>query len=79
MQLISANTVSWVSVSHREDYLRVLLDAAIELGMDLQLGACVERIDFDKTEVELADGRIITGDVIIGADGQDNNPQVSYI
>jgi salicylate hydroxylase len=39
------------------------------LGVKLRLKADVCDVDFDYTEVKLRDGEVISGDVIIGADG----------
>lgn len=51
------------------DYHRILLDEAIRLGAVLQLGAEVEDIHTEQPAVLLADGRCISADVVIGADG----------
>lgn len=51
------------------DYHRILLDEAIRLGVDLQLGAEVKDIYTEEPAVLLADGRYISADVVIGADG----------
>lgn len=51
------------------DYHRVLLDEAIRLGAVLQLGAEVEDIYTEQPAVLLADGRCMSADVVIGADG----------
>lgn len=58
------------SVAHREDYHRVLLNAAIELGAEIELNASVKEIDFESTTVILESGKEILGDVILGADGE---------
>lgn len=52
------------------DYHRILLDEAIRLGAVLQLGAEVEDIYTEQPAVLLADGRCISADVVIGADGK---------
>ncbi|KAJ5177578.1 Monooxygenase FAD-binding [Penicillium coprophilum] len=59
----------WIII-HRVDYHRILLDEAVRLGAVLQLGAEVEDIHTDQPAVLLADGRCISADVVIGADGQ---------
>ncbi|KAJ5807396.1 hypothetical protein N7447_010852 [Penicillium robsamsonii] len=59
----------WIII-HRVDYHRILLDEAIRLGAVFQLGAEVEDVYTDQPAVLLADGRCISADVVIGADGQ---------
>ncbi|OQE44982.1 hypothetical protein PENCOP_c002G02466 [Penicillium coprophilum] len=59
----------WIII-HRVDYHRILLDEAVRLGAVLQLGSEVEDIHTDQPAVLLADGRCISADVVIGADGQ---------
>ncbi|KAJ5804400.1 uncharacterized protein N7518_000703 [Penicillium psychrosexuale] len=59
----------WIII-HRVDYHRILLDEAIRLGAVLQLGAEVEDIYTEQPAVLLADGRCISADIVIGADGQ---------
>ncbi|KAF2195636.1 FAD/NAD(P)-binding domain-containing protein [Zopfia rhizophila CBS 207.26] len=56
-------------VIHRADYQRILVDEAKLLGAEIRLGANVIDVDFAGTNVTLADGEVIKGDVIIGADG----------
>lgn len=41
-----------------------------ELGVEVVLGAKVERIEFDTGEAYLDTGAVIKSDVIIGADGK---------
>lgn len=57
------------SVIHRADYQRVLVEEAKRLGVELRLKADVQDIDFERTGVTLRNGAMISGDVIIGADG----------
>ena len=52
------------------DYHRILLDEAIRLGAVLQLGAEVENVYAQQAVVLLTDGRRISADVVIGADGK---------
>ncbi|KAJ5782279.1 hypothetical protein N7457_004053 [Penicillium paradoxum] len=59
----------WIII-HRVDYHRILLDEAIRLGAVLKLGAEVVDISTDEPAILLADGRRISVDVVIGADGQ---------
>jgi flavin-dependent dehydrogenase len=56
------------SVIHRADYHQILLDNARSLGVEIRLGALVEKILVDETAV-IVGAETITGDVIIGADG----------
>jgi salicylate hydroxylase len=58
-----------LSIIHRVDYHRILLDEAIRLGAVLRLGAEVIDISTEKLTARLADGTTIRADVIIGADG----------
>lgn len=59
-------------VIHRADYQMILLNRAIALGANVRLGAEAVDIDFEKTQVVLLDGSIVTGDVIVGADGKES-------
>lgn len=52
------------------DYHRILLDEAIRLGAVLRLGAEVEDVYTEQPAVLLVDGRCISADVVIGADGK---------
>ncbi|KAF7166261.1 hypothetical protein CNMCM5623_000018 [Aspergillus felis] len=57
----------WI-VIHRADYHQILLDKARDLGVEIRLGALVEKILVDDTAVTVGQ-ETITGDVIVGADG----------
>ncbi|EAW17776.1 putative salicylate hydroxylase [Aspergillus fischeri NRRL 181] len=57
----------WI-VIHRADYHQILLDKARDLGVEIHLGALVEKVLVDETAV-IVGSETITGDVIIGADG----------
>jgi len=59
----------WV-VIHRADYLEILVETAKLLGVDIQLNAIIKHIDFEKTVVHFADGKVLAADVIVGADGK---------
>ncbi|KAI0328274.1 FAD/NAD-P-binding domain-containing protein [Cubamyces sp. BRFM 1775] len=48
----------------------VLYEAAIRAGVRVRFNAEVASIDPEEHEVELATGEVLTGDVIIGADGE---------
>lgn len=62
-------TLTLCRIIHRVDYHRILLDEAIRLGVVLQLGAEVEDVYTEQPAVLLADGKCISADVVIGADG----------
>lgn len=66
MQLYKA---PWV-VIHRADYLNILVETAKSLGTRIQLNATIKHIDFEKTAVHFADGKVLAGDVIVGCDGK---------
>lgn len=57
-------------VIHRAEYLKALVKEAKELGITIQLGSVVERIDFAKTSILLEGGKTLDADLIIGADGE---------
>ncbi|KAJ8468757.1 hypothetical protein ONZ51_g9445 [Trametes cubensis] len=48
----------------------VLYEAAIRAGVRVRFNADVTSIDPEEREVELATGEVLTGDVIVGADGE---------
>lgn len=56
-------------VIHREDYHRVLLDAAKSQRVEIRLGADVKDVNFEKSQVILTSGEVINATVIVGADG----------
>lgn len=60
------------SVIHRADYHGVLLDETLRLGGELRLDAEVVEIDYEaeRPQVVLHTGEVISGDVIVGADGK---------
>lgn len=47
----------------------MLVEESQRLGVELRLKADVQDINFESTEVTLSNGEVISGDVIIGADG----------
>lgn len=51
------------------DIRQLLHDAAISLGVKIRLGTEVTSIDPDKRRAKLANGEVVMGDVIVGADG----------
>lgn len=54
----------------REDYQRLLYDRALELGVNVKFGCKVDNIDQAAPSITLADGEVLSADLIIGADGQ---------
>jgi salicylate hydroxylase len=50
------------------DYHQILLDEARDLGVEIRLGALVEKVLVDESAVVVGK-ETITGDVIVGADG----------
>lgn len=58
---------------HRADYQRVLVEECDRLGVDVRLKSELHGIDFEQTTVTLKSGKMVLGDVIIGADGNDGS------
>ena len=58
--------------AHRGAFHHALLAEALELGVNLKLGAQVARIDFPNTSVHLENGEVYQGDLILGADGENS-------
>lgn len=56
-------------LAYRADYIEVLYNAAIELGVEVIVNARVQSVDEENSRVELFDGRTFDADLIIGADG----------
>ena len=54
---------------HRADYHRILVKEAERLGVKMQLGSTVTKIDFEKPSVHVKDKPEIHADLILGADG----------
>ena len=54
---------------HRADLQQVMMARAVEIGVNLRLGAKVERVDVEGARVELADGEVVSGDLVLAADG----------
>ncbi|CAF9926534.1 MAG: hypothetical protein ALECFALPRED_003465 [Alectoria fallacina] len=54
---------------HRADYHRILVAEAERLGVKLQLGSTVTKIDFDTASVQIRDKPDFHADLILGADG----------
>ena len=54
---------------HRADYHRILVVEAERLGVKLQLGSKVTKIDFDTASIHIYDKPNFHADLILGADG----------
>ena len=54
---------------HRADFHRILVAEAERLGVKLQLGSTVTKIDFDTASMQIRDKPDFNADLIIGADG----------
>ena len=54
---------------YRVDLQTVMGKRALELGVDLRLGARVKNVDFDTATVDLLNGERAQGDVVLAADG----------
>ncbi|QIX00075.1 hypothetical protein AMS68_005592 [Peltaster fructicola] len=54
---------------HRVDLQLALVERARELGVKVRLGARLHAVDFDKPSVTLENGDVLTGDLIVAADG----------
>ncbi|KAL1966957.1 hypothetical protein VTN77DRAFT_3701 [Rasamsonia byssochlamydoides] len=66
-----ANTAFGESFTiHRADLHTAIVDRALDLeNVELRVNSMVTDVRFDTTEVVLADGTVISGDVVIAADG----------
>ncbi|KAE8138848.1 hypothetical protein BDV38DRAFT_270371 [Aspergillus pseudotamarii] len=58
----------WVII-HRADYQQILFNRAMLLGVEIRFGANANDLDVEDTLVVLEGGEVVTGDIIIGADG----------
>ena len=54
---------------HRADFHRILVAEAERLGVKLQLGSTVTKIDFDTASIQIRDKPDVNADLMIGADG----------
>ena len=54
---------------HRADYHKILVEEAVRLGVKMQLGSAVIKIDFEKPSVHVKDKPEVHADLILGADG----------
>lgn len=55
---------------HRADYHEILLKESQRLGAKIMLDSEVINVDSVKRQVTLKSGKLITGNVIVGADGE---------
>ena len=53
-----------------DDLYEILYNKAIELGAEIQYDAHVVDIDVESQQVTLQNGKTVSGDVIVGADGE---------
>lgn len=54
---------------HRADYHKILVQEASRVGVNIELGSTVERIDFENSSVHIKNKPTFTADLLIGADG----------
>lgn len=54
---------------HRADFHHAMVQKARDLGVQIQINSCVVKVDFYAPCVHLKDGRLITADLVVGADG----------
>ncbi|MCJ1351949.1 MAG: hypothetical protein MMC33_001933 [Icmadophila ericetorum] len=57
-------------LTHRADFLKVLAQKALDLGVTIHFGSTVSDIDFNKSSVKFSEEEEIQCDVVFGADGQ---------
>jgi len=57
------------TLCHRVDLHNTLKAAAENAGIEIFLQSRVSQVDIRKSEITLVDGRKVTGDLILGADG----------
>lgn len=55
---------------HRVDFHKVLINEAKRLGVEIQLGITIEKVDFSAPAVHLKSGQVHEAVLILGADGQ---------
>jgi salicylate hydroxylase len=55
--------------NQHSDLLQLLHETAVSLGAKIRMGVAVTGIDPETRRVKLTSGEILTGDVIVGADG----------
>lgn len=59
---------SWVV--HRPDYQRILAQAALDAGAQIEFSIKIARIEVEACRIHLEDGTTINCDLIVGADGK---------
>lgn len=57
-------------VVHRAHLHQALYEQALALGVTTRLNSKVDRYDTATAAIELADGRVFRGDLVVAADGQ---------
>lgn len=57
-------------VPQHSDLRRMLYEVGISKGVEVRFGAEVMHVDPEQAKITLASGDVITGDVIVGADGE---------
>lgn len=65
---LSTNTTRYWLI-HRADYHKCLYTRALELGVQIKLNSLVQSVDESAPSVTLANGEVISADVVVGADG----------
>jgi 2-polyprenyl-6-methoxyphenol hydroxylase-like FAD-dependent oxidoreductase len=55
--------------THRATFHEALVKAAESQGVQIEMGSIVSSIDFKAPSVHLQDGRVFTGDLVLGSDG----------
>ncbi|CAH0041864.1 unnamed protein product [Clonostachys rhizophaga] len=64
---------------HRADYQRILCQYAEKLGAKVLLNSPVDSVDEAGPSVKLANGDVLTGDLIVGADGIKSRTRASIL
>ncbi|PCH37724.1 FAD/NAD(P)-binding domain-containing protein [Wolfiporia cocos MD-104 SS10] len=68
-ELLRETRGEFMLMTHHDLY-QVIYDAAVALGVKIRFNVEVADIDPDERAVQLANGEILTADVLIGADGE---------
>lgn len=56
-------------VVHRAHLHQALVDRALALGANIEVNSHIDAVHFDNASVSTKDGKVVTGDVIVGCDG----------
>ena len=54
----------------RAELQQILYDATTSRGIDVRFGIRIDSIDMDAPSLTLTDGKVLTFDLIVGADGK---------